>query len=274
MKNLYRTSALSLAAFCLALGLSAAPAQAKNDNSELVRVAQMRLTDLGYPVGHLDGIMGQATENAIKDFQRNSGLQITGSLTPETFSLLTHANRVGNGTALYQTYETFYRTADYEHLAEYNRVLAIDPASVAWGERWHVVRDQEIPLRFAHLNVREEDSGTLRHYTITLNGQEIMFANNQPGVLRASETFALNNEDAIIFTAYQATGVCPNKSYLLVVHSDGTFDRPSEIGNCAGSYEAHISNNALVISFPGVNLMDGVQTWGTWRYQNSLTVRL
>ena len=273
-KDLLRATAIICAAFCLALSLTTAPALAKDSNGELVRIAQMRLTDLGYHTGNFDGKMGQVTENAIRDFQRNSGLAVTGQLTPETFTLLTRGDRVGSGTARYQAYDNYYRAyADHYRTLDY-APIPVSTTSVDWDNHWHAVRNQDLPLRFAHLNVREEYVGTLRQYTITLNGHDIMFANNQPGVLRATETFALYNEDAIIFTASQGAGVCPNKSYLLVVHSDGTFNRPAEIGNCAGSFEAHVSNNALFVSFPGVNLIGGWQTWGTWRYENDVMVRI
>jgi peptidoglycan hydrolase-like protein with peptidoglycan-binding domain len=45
--------------------------------------AQQLLTRLGFNVGEPDGKMGTRTHNAIRLFQLQSGLQVTGELTPE-----------------------------------------------------------------------------------------------------------------------------------------------------------------------------------------------
>lgn len=268
MKNKTLVQTISFAAFCFALCLSTSHAQAKDDNRELVRVAQIRLADLGYHAGRFDGVMGDVTESAIKNFQMRNGLAVTGMLTPETYSLLTGTARADSVLASYQAYEDYYRNIDA------NRVLTSDIGPVAWADRWHFVNTQRLPLRYANLTVREENDGPMRHYQVMVNGHSVLLANDQPGLLRASETFTLNKEDAVIFTAYQTAGACPNRSYLLVIHDDGSFNRPQEIGNCAGNYNARVVNNALFVDFPSVALAGGWQTWGTWRYENSMTVRL
>jgi hypothetical protein len=50
--------------------------------------AQKRLKELGYNPGLQDGILGQTTQNALKDFQREHGLYVTGELDPQTIAEL------------------------------------------------------------------------------------------------------------------------------------------------------------------------------------------
>ncbi len=252
MKTLFRASALA----CVlgsALLLSAPAARAAD--VEGLRTAQMRLADLGYYVGRYDGMMGPVTRSALIDFQRNNGLPVSGRLTAETYGLLLH-----KASILYAPGST---------AAWQNAAMPM----VAWDTRWHYARTESLPLRFARLDVSEDQRGSLRHYAVTLNGQPVLFANNQPGILRVSQTYAMKNEDAVIFTAYEGDSSCAYKNYLLTVRRDGSFTRPQMIGNCASSYEAHVANNALFISFPGVGY-NGWSTWDTWRYRNGNVNRI
>ena len=46
---------------------------------------QIRLAQLGFNPGRIDGIFGSILENALTDFQRNCGLEVSGALTRATF---------------------------------------------------------------------------------------------------------------------------------------------------------------------------------------------
>lgn len=54
----------------------------------VVKKAQQQLTKIGYDPGPVDGKMGQKTEEAIKNFQRDNALTITGTLNEETLGKL------------------------------------------------------------------------------------------------------------------------------------------------------------------------------------------
>ncbi len=58
------------------------------DNGYEVSKLQNRLSKLGYLTGTLDGDFGKNTENAIKTFQRDAGLHITGVANQQTIDLL------------------------------------------------------------------------------------------------------------------------------------------------------------------------------------------
>lgn len=53
-----------------------------------VLTLQRRLTELGFDVGHVDGIFGPRTGEALREFQRNVGLPADGTCGPGTFKAL------------------------------------------------------------------------------------------------------------------------------------------------------------------------------------------
>lgn len=59
-----------------------------------VAAAQKVLAELGYASLEADGIVGPATRQAIEDYQRATGLPVTGELHAETLQALLHAAKV------------------------------------------------------------------------------------------------------------------------------------------------------------------------------------
>lgn len=59
-----------------------APTGARAGKDE-VRATQQALARAGFNPGPIDGTMGPRTRAAIRDFQRLSGLKVTGTITPE-----------------------------------------------------------------------------------------------------------------------------------------------------------------------------------------------
>jgi len=274
MKNRIQNVALIGAVFCIIAGLAPAPAHAFNVTiDENVRAAQMRLSDLGYRVGPYDGVLGSETRHALAEFQHVNRLPENGRLTRETFDLLLHTD--------YLAHHPYYYPTAYQHGYNYNYAYNpsgyINPTTglwtVDWQNRWYYVYVQHVPSRFGSLDIHEDDRGSLRQYTVTLNGQAILFANNQPAVLRVSRTFEMNGEDAVIFSAYSSEDGCAYKNYLLTLRSNGTYTGPHMIGNCSSSYEAYVSNDeTLMMSFP-----DRKIGWGPidmWRYQDGVLMRI
>jgi peptidoglycan hydrolase-like protein with peptidoglycan-binding domain len=54
-----------------------------------IRTAQRQLKDRGYYSGPVDGVMGPATEGALRAYQRDRGLKVTGRLDAPTARSLT-----------------------------------------------------------------------------------------------------------------------------------------------------------------------------------------
>jgi peptidoglycan hydrolase-like protein with peptidoglycan-binding domain len=53
-----------------------------------VRQVQQKLDDMGYHPGAKDGVMGTRTETALRNFQRDKGINATGQLDDQTLSAL------------------------------------------------------------------------------------------------------------------------------------------------------------------------------------------
>lgn len=60
----------------------------KGDSGEAVSAMQARLKELGYYDGAVDGAFGGGTEEAVRLFQRQNGLDVDGIAAEKTFSLL------------------------------------------------------------------------------------------------------------------------------------------------------------------------------------------
>lgn len=92
-----------------ALGIDAEPAAAgervvPRAQRESVRRVQQALNDHGFRAGPADGIMGQATRAALREFQRAEHLAATGRLNRQTLEALgiaepTHVARIGTERA-------------------------------------------------------------------------------------------------------------------------------------------------------------------------------
>lgn len=61
------------------------------DDQASIQQVQSLLTDLGYSVGTPDGIMGGRTRTAIQQFERSSGMSVTGEIDRELIGRLTRA---------------------------------------------------------------------------------------------------------------------------------------------------------------------------------------
>jgi N-acetylmuramoyl-L-alanine amidase len=98
-----------------------APMLRGDDVAEL----QRRLGALGFDAGRVDGILGPATEIAIKDFERNAGLTTDGVCGPDVLAELARLGGRGDGPGVAGVRER-------EHLLQTSRALA--GCRVAIGE--------------------------------------------------------------------------------------------------------------------------------------------
>jgi peptidoglycan hydrolase-like protein with peptidoglycan-binding domain len=248
-------------------------AHKKSRGDAQLRTAQTHLIHLGYYAGKADGMMGPKTKKAIKDFQRDQALRVTGTLTRETRETLAatdklHAAQLKTASRMpatpppnfYDVHPDFYGHVDQQYA---------DPMMIA---RMNAEVTQPIPSRYGQLRISQDKSGgAMKRYNVTVNGQPILQVDNQPSVIGISETYELGNEDVIIFSTYNAGDrVCAYKNYLLTVREGG--NRLQVIGNCTREYQAHIADSSLFITFPEAG--DGRAVAATWRYDNGDLERL
>ena len=70
----------------------------KQANRDPIRAAQEALRERGYDIGEPDGALGPKTHAAVRTFQKDEGLEVTGRLDAETMRRLEagkHQNRPG-----------------------------------------------------------------------------------------------------------------------------------------------------------------------------------
>ena len=170
---------------------------------------------------------------ALRNLQHNAGMPVTGELTVETYAMLTQ-DKFASLPMKYAMYPWTYN-GDGTYRMTDGTVEYIASMPMRWDAQWSYYHKQTINSRFANIDMTEQDLGSAHHYAVLVNGHTVLMANNQPYVLRASQTFKLNREDAVMFTAYNGEDSCTYKNYLLVVHSNGTMDAPHEVGNCGSN---------------------------------------
>jgi N-acetylmuramoyl-L-alanine amidase len=90
-----------------------------------VGALQQRLLDLGFDVGRADGIFGRETEAALREFQRNVGIDSDGTCGPATFKALDRLSRtvVGGAPSALREIEAIRRSGPT--LA--GKVVVLDP---------------------------------------------------------------------------------------------------------------------------------------------------
>ncbi len=234
----------------------------KSKCNETVRKAQEQLAQLGYYTGKIDCKIGPQTIRAIKNFQRDHGLKQTGKLDKETLRALDEA---AAGVIGAKSVKEPFLTRD--------EVLISDD---------EVHQDYQLPLtanvgtralysRFAGINATESGSGGNKIYDVKVNGASILMVGGQPSVIGISKTYAVGDEDVIIFTTYNPEStLCAYEHYALVLTAAG--HETLQIENCTRYYQAHVDKGSLYISFPeyAADRMLGA----TWRLEGKSLHRL
>lgn len=64
------------------------PSLSRGSTGAPVKEVQCQLRDFGYYTGGLDGIFGYQTEQALKRFQEDHGLNVTGIVDQKTYDAL------------------------------------------------------------------------------------------------------------------------------------------------------------------------------------------
>ena len=92
-----------------------------------VAALQSRLTEMGFNCGRVDGIFGEATESAVKEFQKSVGVKVDGKCGPATIIALLRLTKIVSGGAPAALRESAAQKNRGPALA--NKVIVIDPAS-------------------------------------------------------------------------------------------------------------------------------------------------
>lgn len=86
---------------------------------------QRRLADLGFAIGRVDGIFGPATDRAVREFQRNVGMNSDGTCGVNTVVALKRLDRAVRGGAPEQLWDEHAHATNRTGIAD--KIIAIDP---------------------------------------------------------------------------------------------------------------------------------------------------
>lgn len=110
------------------------PTLKQGSRGDAVKGLQNALTARGYDPGAIDGIFGSATTEAVKQFQRDFGLDDDGIAGPNTWEAL-NVYVVQSGDTLSEIAEQQLGRADsWPDIFELNRALISDPDKIFPGQ--------------------------------------------------------------------------------------------------------------------------------------------
>lgn len=92
-----------------------------------IAVLQSRLTEMGFNCGRVDGIFGELTESAVKEFQKSVGAKVDGRCGPATIIALLRLTKIVSGGAPAALRESANQKNRGPALA--NKVIVLDPSS-------------------------------------------------------------------------------------------------------------------------------------------------
>jgi hypothetical protein len=310
VKKLMRIALLSVVAFGVASTADSNPAFAyykhhhkhakhahhgkvtlRSKSNTMVREGQNSLINLNYLHDKADGVLGHKTMKAVKAFQHDAKLPMTGQIDKATYSALIKADKSRAMAALpIPASSLLPKNLTMPGTESKQETLPAQPGLVGPTDQQYAdpllsgvtvagdgkgapqaVRTQELSSRYAKLDINENKNGNLRRYNMTVNGNPVLQIDNQPSIIGISETFALDHEDALILTAYNENDkVCSYKHYLLILADKSTVLHA--IGNCTHGYQARKTQDSIFVTFPEVD--DQRVAGATWRYEGGELVRL
>jgi len=91
-----------------------------------VAALQSRLTEMGFDCGRVDGIYGELTAKAVKEFQKSAGIAVDGKCGPATVIGLIRLTKIVSGGTPSQLRESASQKNRGPALA--NKVIVIDPS--------------------------------------------------------------------------------------------------------------------------------------------------
>ncbi len=114
--------------------------------------------------------------------------------------------------------------------------------------------------------------GADRHYTVSVNGQQVLRADDQPSIIGVSKAYELGNEDAVVITVFnvQDSAVCPYRNFVLVL--SGAGGKLLELNSCTREYQARVKGNSLYIMYP--DREDDRAVEATWRLEGQTLTKL
>ena len=163
---------------CMSVAWAAPEPLQQGDQGDEVLVLQERLSGMGYVVGSMDGVYGDATEEAVKALQQDKNLPVDGKVDPELYRMLVGRDLpVSRGASV----------------AAVRRLVRTSLQYVG------------VPYRFGGTTPRGFDCSGFVRYVFSSMGIELpRAADSQYGVGRAVSAEHLQPGDLVFFETYES----------------------------------------------------------------------
>jgi N-acetylmuramoyl-L-alanine amidase len=227
---------------------------------------QYRLTEMGFYFGRCDGVFGQRTEAALKEFQRGFGLRVDGTFGPRTLKSLRLLERPRvTGGSPQQLHEQERIAAAGPTLA--GKVVVLDPGHGGGdpGVRGHGLDEAELAWDIAtRLDGRLGALGATSYLTRGRDGGEL----TDPARAR----FA-NDTEADLLVSVHADAVTSPRCHGVSTYYFGTVD-PQRAGSVVGRELAGLVQREIVARTDLLDDREHAKTWDLLRLTRMPAVRV
>lgn len=168
-------------------------------NNSTVHKAQNRLTELGYNPGIADGLPGKNTEKAVKQFQRDNNLRVTGKLDGQTIRKL---NLDLNETIVYPWFRESKTGETVENAVEtpsgYSRIAVPANSFKQWLRRLPL-KEKDTPVRLYNGDNKQNQAAHFRIFDIDVGKKDLQHCADAIIRLKAEYLYSINRYNDIHF---------------------------------------------------------------------------
>ena len=228
---------------------------------------QQRLTDMGFDCGRVDGLFGESTEKALRDFQRNVGMPIDGTAGPAVFRALNQLRRTVAGGAPTQLREEMVLDDVTTGVAD--KVVVIDPAHSAQDPGpsvGGVVAGHLVDLIAARIEGRLAALGT----TVLLTRPPLHEGESPVDPAVRAEFANRNGADLVLTLTIDTHASAEASGFASYYYGGDRYGASSVLGNRA----AELILNEVLARTDLVNCRTHPKTWAMLRLTRMPAVRL
>lgn len=199
-----------------------------------IRDLQRRLNRLGFDCGYDDGVYGERTTSAVRDFQLNVGMLVDGIAGPQTFDVMTRLHRQHQEAPAYAVREREQLREPLRQSLAGARIM-IDPA--------HGVDDPGCTALIEGTPVAEHEItwrvGTLVEGRLSALGCSIVLSRGPASSPTASQRASYaNSEDVEVILSIHANGDASQHAHGAAAYHFGTDVYVSERGRALAELAA------------------------------------
>ncbi len=228
-----------------------------------IATLQSRLTEMGFDCGRVDGIYNDATEKAVREFQKSAGVSVDGICGPATLTALIRLTRTVAGGTPNILRESAIHKSRGPALA--NKVIVLDPnaGGANFGIEGNGVKESEISFDIA---------ARLEGRLLAL-GASVFLTRGENNCPTESERITLANSTSADLVISLHADTYPNEK----AHGVATFFYGSSahgIHSVVGERFASLIQREICARTDLLNCRTFAKTWDLLRLTKAPTVRI